>query len=454
MQRDHAMVVGAGLAGLLTARVLSDHFTEVVVVDRDPLPDRAEPRPGVAQSRHAHGLVARGQEIFETLFPGISGELRQRGVVPGDFNSDINWYFGGQLFAPGKSGLTSIPATRPTLEFEVRRRVTALPNVTVRDQTEVTTLRTRHQQVTGLELYNLRTRTAEDVETDFVVDCSGRGGRLAKWMSAYGMTPPDEETVQIGLAYTSARFAVPEDPFGDKIATILANSPEAPRGCFFYRSPHKDNEVEVSLTGMLGDHAPTDLPGFMEFARSLPVPSIHQALRDAEVVDPPVKLTYPASRWRHYESCPELFGNLVPLGDAICSLNPIYAQGMTVAALQALELDRLLAMPRFSARTYLRACARVIGQAWSVSAGADLAYPKAKGRRTIPVRFANAYISRLHVAATVDPVLSNAFFQVAGLMRSPATLFHPHIVARVLWGGLRADRTRSSIPTRSNSVHA
>ncbi|WP_051407307.1 NAD(P)/FAD-dependent oxidoreductase [Nocardia sp. CNY236] len=453
MQRDHAVVVGAGLAGLLTARILSHHFTDVVVVDRDRLPGQAQPRQGVAQSRHAHGLVARGQEIFETLFPGISGQLRQRGVVPGDFNSDIDWYFGGHLLAPGKSGLTSIPATRPTLEFEVRRRVTDLPNVVVRDHTEVTALRTRHRQVTGLELYSLPTKTSQEIETDFVVDCSGRGGRLAKWMATQDMTPPDEETVEIGLGYTSARFAVSEDPFGDKIATILANSPKEPRGCFFYRSPYGDNEVEISLTGMLGDHAPTDLPGFMEFVRSLPVPSIYTALRGAEVVDHPVKLTYPASRWRHYESCPELFDNLVPLGDAICSLDPIYAQGMTVAALQALELDRLLAAKRFSARTYHRACARIIGQAWSVSAGADLAYPAAKGRRTVFVRFANQYISALHVAARVDPVLSNTFFQVAGLMRSPATLFHPHVVARVLVGTLRAGRTRSLEPTRSNRVH-
>lgn len=454
MEQQHAVVIGAGLAGLLAARVLSDHAQVVTVIDRDTLPEEVEPRTGVAQSRHAHGLVARGFEIFESLFPGLQEDLLERGVVPGDFNSSINWYMGGELLAPGESGLISLPATRPTLEFVVRERVSELENVTIRDRVEASDLHVEGRRVTGLELYDLRREASEDVDTDLVVDCSGRGARLTRWMESHDLTPPRQETVEIDLAYTSAQLAVREDPFGEKMATMLANSPSAPRGCFFYRSPQGGNVVELSLTGMLGDHAPTDQAGFMDFARSLPVPSVYESLQGAEFVSGPVKLTFPASQWRHFESCDDMFEGLVPLGDAICSLNPIYAQGMTVAALEVVELEHQLFKKHFSTKAYLQACAKIVGKAWAMSAGSDLGYPDAKGKRTFSAKVANAYVARLHRAATRDPELTNAFFEVAGLTRSPAALFRPNILVKVLWSSLKSRAPHNIATLRSDPSNA
>lgn len=147
-----------------------------------------------------------------------------------------------------------------------------------------------------------------------------------------------------------------------------------------------------------------------------------------------------------------MLGGLIPMGDSICSLNPIYAQGMTVAALEAMQLRDSLAQPELALDRYLKACAQIVGQAWSVSASADLAFPDAVGSRTLQVRLANAYIARLHRGATQDSVLSNAFFEVAGLMRAPTSLFRPSILRRVLWpaksrAGTHTSAKRTSTPT-------
>lgn len=433
---DRAVVLGGSIAGLLAARALARHYTEVVVVDRDRLTGVRGPRRGVPHGRHAHGLVARGHQILESLFPGLTEELVEAGIRPGDFSGDIRWYFNGRLLRPARTGLVSVPATRPVLEYHLRLRVQALTGITFLEEHDVLGLVTSsdRRRVTGVRVRP----TAEDAEqrelaADLVVDTTGRGSRTPAWLDEFGYRRPEEEQVKIDLAYTTRHYRLSSDPFGSDLAIIPAATPSHPRGAFFYRTPGEGHQVELSLTGVLGDHPPTDPEEFDRFTRSLPVPDIHEAVRNAEALDTPVMHRFPASRRRHYERLDRFPERLLVMGDAVCSFNPVYAQGMTVAALQSLVLERhLRAGHAPEPLPFLRDISREIDSPWEFSAGADLGYAGVKAPRPARVRLANAYVTRVQKAAVHDSALTNALMRVAGLIEPPQSLMRPATVLRVL----------------------
>ena len=206
----------------------------------------------------------------------------------------------------------------------------------------------------------------------------------------------------------------------------------------------------LTLAGILGDHPPTDPDGFLAFARSLQFPDIHDAIHDGVPLDDPVAFRFPASVRHHYEQSPRFPAGLLAMGDALCSFNPIYGQGMSVAALEALILRRHLARgvePQH--RRWFRDLARLIDVPWQMAAGGDLMFPGVEGRRTRQLQMMGSYIARLHAAATHDVRVATAFIRVAGLVSPPPTLLRPDIAVRVLRGGRRRTRPTSSAPPTS-----
>jgi 2-polyprenyl-6-methoxyphenol hydroxylase-like FAD-dependent oxidoreductase len=431
----HAVVLGGGIAGLLAARVLAEAYAEVVVVDRDDLTGATGCRNGVPHGRHAHGLVARGHLILEEQFPGLTQEMVDFGVRPGDFNGDIQWYFGGKRLRPSRSGLASVPATRPVLEYHVRNRVAAIPNVRFLERHDIVGLEATSDgsRITGVRIQRHGDPQPEVLRSDLVIDVTGRGSRTPAWLRELGYAQPAEDRVKVDLAYTTRHYRVPRDPFGSDIAIIAAATPSHPRGAFYYRLPGDDNRVELSLTGVLGDHPPTDPEGFLDFVRSLPVPEIYASVRESEPIDDPVRFRFPASVRRRYERLTRFPAGLLVMGDAVCSFNPVYAQGMTVAALESLILRRHLQAPAEPRPLdFFRDIAGQIDSPWEFAASADLGYPGVEGRRTAKVRMINAYVPRLQSAAAHDATLTNAFVRVAGLIDEPSTLLRPGTVLRVL----------------------
>lgn len=432
---DRAVVLGGSMAGLLAARTLAESFTEVVVVDRDPLTEVHEPRRGVPHGRHAHGLLAKGQEILETVFPGLTAELVEAGVQTGDFNGDIRWIFNGRRFRPGHSGLVCVPATRPVLEYHVRRRVQAVPNISFLEQHDVLGLVSTpdRRRVIGARVQSSLGGAERVLDADLVVDATGRGSRTPLWLAEMGYGRPEEERVKIGLAYTTRHFQLSTDPFGGDLAIIPVATPSHPRGAFFYKLPGDGSQVELSLTGILGDHPPDDPEGFLAYTKTLPVRDIYDAVQDAEPLDDPVTFKFPASVRRRYERLDRFPEGLVVLGDAACSFNPVYGQGMTSAALQTLTLGRHLRTGRLPvARDFFRDTAKDVDAPWDFSAGADLGYPGVEGRRTAKVRLANSYMTRLQAAAVHDESVTTAFIRAAGLIDPPQSLMKPGLVLKVL----------------------
>ena len=440
------MVLGGGIAGLLAARVLSEVYPEVTVVDRDDLADTLAPRRGVPQGHHIHALMARGQLALEELFPGLTADLVARGVPLIDPAGQARVFASGHHLMPADSGIHVLSASRPCLEGYLRGRVGSSPGVTFADQRDVVGLVTTadRRRVIGARVVRRADGSSEEaLEADLVVDATGRGSRAPRWLGALGYEPPAEERISAGVGYASGLFRLPDGALGRDLAILHAPSPARPRGAGL--AMLEGGLSIVTLLGMRGDHPPVDRAGFLSFARSLQYPDVHEAVRDADILREPVPHRFPASVRHRYERLRSLPDGLVVLGDAVCSFNPIYGQGMTVAALEALALRRHLAARAgaVATRELMRDLARAVDVPWDMAAGGDLAYPGVVGRRTPRVRLANAYLPRLHAAASSDSSLTVAFLRVAGMLDPPQTLFRPGVVARVLRGSRNGTSGRS-----------
>ncbi|MGR6975156.1 FAD-dependent oxidoreductase [Streptomyces cynarae] len=437
---ERAVVLGGSMAGLLTARVLADSYDEVLVVERDAIEGTSTARKGVGQGRHVHGLLARGQQILDELFPGFTRDAVEAGIPTGDLG-ELRWFFNGRRLSPGTTGLICVSATRPVLESRVRDRVVALPAVTVLERHDIVGLVTddTRDTVTGVRVQPHEAGATErTIEADLVVDATGRGSRTPLWLEEFGYERPEEERIRIDLSYTTRRFRLRDETVLDGDLSINpVSSPSHRRGAFLSRI--EDGLVVVSLTGVLGDSAPADLAGFLEWARTLPVSDIHDVIHDAEPVDDGAVFRYPASQRRRYERLSRFPGRLLVLGDAACSFNPVYGQGMTVAALEALVLREHLSRGEVDPKAFLADIAQVIEVPWQFSAGADLGYPEVEGERTPEWEASGAFMAALHAAAVVDGEVTATFMRVAGLVDTPDALMRPDMLRRVEEGARRAE---------------
>lgn len=431
---DRAVVLGASMSGLLAARVLADAYAQVILVDHDTLPVDDAPRRCVPQGRHIHVLIARGQQILEELFPGFTDDLVAQGVPKLDQLGEVRWYLSGHRLRQATSGMTVVSASRPLLERYVRSRVEKLPAVTVVDRCDIAGIATTpdRRRVTGVRVLRRADDSAEEIlDADLVVDATGRGSRIPVWLEALGYQRPEEEKIQIDLGYATRTYRLPTVSLGADLGIVIAPTPEHPRGAGV--QVIEGNRCLVTLAGILGDHPPTDPDGFLDFARSLQFPDVYDAIRDAEPLDTPRPFRFPASVRRRYEGLTRFPDGLLVTGDGLCSFNPIYAQGMSVAALEAVALRRQLQRgdPPQPHR-FFRDVAKVLDVAWDMSVGGDLAFPGVAGNRGPKARLGNAYIPRLHAAAAKDPVLAKAFVRVAALVDGPEKIMRPGVLLRVL----------------------
>jgi 2-polyprenyl-6-methoxyphenol hydroxylase-like FAD-dependent oxidoreductase len=440
---NHAIVLGGSIAGLLAARVLADAYDQVTVVDRDELPPGSRPRRGAPQARHIHALLARGQQVLEELFPGLTAELVGCGAPIGDVLGDARLLFGGHRLARAEAGLVALSASRPLLEDRIRARVLALPEVRLAPPSDAVGLRCSPdgRRITGVQLLRRADASAEEViDADLVVDATGRGSRAPAWLQALGFGQPQVDRVRVDVGYVTRTYRLAPDSLDGGLACIHGPAPDLPRGGGLARL--EGDTWILTLFGMLGDHPPKDRDGFDAFARSLRFPDIRDAIATAEPLDNPAAYRFQANVRRRYERMRHFPEGFLVMGDALCSLNPIYGQGMTVAALQARALRDHLGpgiAPR--SRRLLRALARAIDAPWELAIGADLALPGVDGRRTPRRRIAGAYVNRLQAAAADNPALARAFVRVTGLVDRPEALLRPAVALRVLRPRLHATRS-------------
>ena len=422
------MVIGGSLAGLLGARVLSDHFAEVTIVERDSLPDGADFRPTVPQGRHAHAMIERGRRILEALLPGIQDEMLAAGGLLLDGHHDLSWmsWFGECVrFA---SDVPMLFVSRLFLEQHVRRRVLALPRIATRQAAAVVGLEGSARKVTGVRLAD-----GEVVPADLVVDASGRESAAPRWLEAFGLAPPTDSTVKPFIGYSTRWYEAPPAKLWDRRAVIAtARPPHFTRTMFMV--PIENNRFIVTLAGLNGDYPPTDEAALVEYASTLGVPGLVEWLGAARPIGPIYGFRFEQNRLRHFERC-KLPGGFIAVGDAVASFNPIYGQGMTTAGMGIELLAALLRTridPDALPRTYHRRLAKLLATAWASTTTEDLRFPGTEGKRSMSHRMTYAYVDRLFLLARSSPDVKLALFKVLGMIEPPAHLFQPKLLWRVL----------------------
>jgi 2-polyprenyl-6-methoxyphenol hydroxylase-like FAD-dependent oxidoreductase len=429
---EHAVVLGGSLAGLAGAAVLAPRFERVTIVERDRLPQTGQHRKGVPQGRHVHVLLPAGLRGLAELFPGVLDDLRARGAHVFDARA-LRFNIAGRSLLLEDADLEFIAATRALLEGIACERVRSLNNVRFAEGCDACGLTTTpdRSRVTGVRL---RSRTGpgaeEAVGADLVVDATGRG-----WLAALGYPVPDKEQIQIGVHYSTRLFRRSPESSGTW-RHVNADIPPGERRGAVALAVEGDRWI-VTLVGILGERPPTDLDAFVEYARTLWTRDVHALVADAEAIGEASTGAFPANVRRRYDRLRRFPGRYVVTGDAACSLNPVYAQGMSVAFGEALTLARVLdrhGLDRVGPR-FFRQTNPITGVAWSMATGADLGHPGVEGPRTARWRLLNAYIRRLFGVAHRDPVVGEATLKVLGMVSPPQHLMHPGIAWRVLRGG-------------------
>jgi 2-polyprenyl-6-methoxyphenol hydroxylase-like FAD-dependent oxidoreductase len=452
----HAVVLGASMGGLLAARVLADFFETVTVVERDALPDD-EPavRRGVPQARHVHVLLARGAQILDELFPRFLDELVDDGAPVWDDGelSKLRLSFGGHdilrsgTVAKEPKALAIHMPSRPFLECHVRRRLRAMSNVTIlsgHEVAEVTTTPDRGR-VSGVRVVD-SDGAKRELTADVVMDAMGRGAHTPALLERLGYGRPLEDHIVMHTNYVSQLLRIPHGTFREMLVDI-GPAPDRPAGMFL--SGYEDDTWMFTVFGMAGHQPPRDLAGMLSFAQEYCPDHLIAAMRAAEPVGAVAHHHMPSSQWRRYDKMPELPDGLLVCGDAICSVNPIYGQGMTLAALQAVALrDSLRAGGGDLARRYFRASAKPIEVAWQMVASLDLAFPAVTGRRSRWMRIATRLMDWAMAASESDLVVAVRFFRVNSLIDSPIRLLDPAFLYRVAVVNVRRRRA-DRLPRRA-----
>ncbi|WP_063020763.1 FAD-dependent oxidoreductase [Nocardia niwae] len=430
--RGHAVVLGASMGGLLAARVLSDSFEKVTLIERDDLSAPGD-RRGVPQGRHVHALLARGKQILEELFPGITDELLTDGAVTCRSLTEMRMTVAGHTLRRSDGGYSLLQASRPLLEWRVRTRVRALPNVQVADRNTVLELLADKsgRRVRGVRIMPDGTTEPREVRADLVVSCLGRHGPLDRWLAELGYERPAEEGVRIDMMYASRYVRIPARAVRDK-EIVIANQDPA-RGLALFAVEHGMHIL--TLIGYGTDHPPTDSDDFWRFAASVAPPDVHAALLEAEPLTAVRTYRYRANQRRRYERMSRFPLGLLVLGDAVCSFSPAFGQGMTVSALQAVQLRRVLAEGDHDlAGRFFRAAAAVIDDPWTITKLFDSAMPHVDAENRLRTSALGA-LARLAMAVGArDAAVAGRIARVAGLLDGPATALRPAVLLRAAWG--------------------
>lgn len=319
-----AIVVGAGLSGLSAARVLSDYFDQVMILDRDELPDDATPRSGVPQGKQPHALLGGGLKALENLFFGFGNQLMRAGAELIDPGFNMLYEIPGQDAWPRiKLSLRTYAMSRPLIERTLRRQVERIGNIRVRGGCRVLNVvsESNVNAATGIQC-RLVDGSLERLKSDLIVDASGNGSLSVEFLKSTGRRPPEVTSIGVNMRYASAlfeRFHIWDDY---KMVYSFPDAPEQCRGGLIL--PAENNSNQVVLIGRGEDIPPIDGNDFLSYARQLPTMTIYDAIKNAKLLTDIMPFSFPESRWRHFAQVPDFPRGLLPIGDAICRFNPVY----------------------------------------------------------------------------------------------------------------------------------
>ena len=475
---DHAIVIGGSMAGLLAARVLSDTYTRVTIIERDRLPDAATLRKGVPQARHVHQLFERGREIVESYFPGIVDELKDGGATMVDAGSDLAWLHRAGWAPDVKTGIDMLSCSRTLLEWSVRQRVRAISNVKIVEQTDVLGLIGDRfgQAVVGVEMQRrdatvprIECETARCLSADLVVDASGRSSRAPQWLEALGYAPPRETVLDAHIWYASRIYQVPENIHREWQGIYLQSAPPE-HSRIGIMLPIEGNRWLVSINGIKDDPQPRDDAAFLAFLKTLRSPMLYDVLKDAKPLTPIAGNRNTANRLRHYDKLKRHPEGFIALGDAVCTFSPIYGQGMTVAALESVALAACLDTQRNRqpngttsgfARRFQKEIAKIVAAPWLLATSEDSRFTHVDGTQptfmtTRMTKVMHWYMNNLLRVIVNDVPTFEQFIRVVHMIDPTDMLFKPAILSKVISAAItreqRADDAFDVANTEINQI--
>jgi 2-polyprenyl-6-methoxyphenol hydroxylase-like FAD-dependent oxidoreductase len=434
-----AVVIGAGMGGLTAARAVAPFFEHVVILERDTLPAGASTRAGTPQAKHVHALLAGGQRALAELLPGFENELERGGAVPLRAGLDIRMERPGYDPFPQRDlGFDSYGLSRALIEFVTRTGLTGHADVDIRQRSRVETLvaDASRRAVTGVQYVDADGRRVE-LDADLVVESSGHGDLTLALLDSLGLPRPSVTTIGVDIAYASAIYEIPNDAPGDWKGVFHLPMPPSSRGALLL--PLEGRRWIITLAGRHGDNPPGDDEGFIAFVHGFRMPTIYNAIRSAKRVGGIVGYRFPESIHRHYERLETFPSGALPIGDAVCRFNPVWGQGMSVAAQEACALSRLLATRSAEldplnglAGAFFDEAAGLIATPWAQAAIPDFIHPKTRGER--PADFEQSI--RIAVAMTKlaarDPAVHKLTAEVGSLLKPRSVYKEPQLVERLM----------------------
>jgi 2-polyprenyl-6-methoxyphenol hydroxylase-like FAD-dependent oxidoreductase len=434
---QRAVVVGAGIAGLAAARALADSFAKVVVLERDKLTQGAVPRIGVPQGKQPHALLVGGLRALTDQFPQFVERFLKCGAVAYDY-SKARLEIGGFDPLPQRDlGIPIYSASRPLIEYAVRQELEQIPNVTLQEQSRVEALTLSESGAINGARYSVPGGAVHDVSADLIVDASGRGVPTLKLLDAIGCAHPDTSSIGINIDYSTAIFAKPKDASSDWLfLATIANAPKERHGGLIM--PIEGNRWMVTMSARHPQSPPpaTDAE-FLAHAQGLRTKSIFNAIQNAERITPITRHRFTGSVRVHWERLSEVPRGLLLLGDAACHFNPLFGQGMSAAAQQALALKRLLATAADKSdplgwlqSDYFKKLAEVLDAPWSVAVS-DLIYPETTGTRPESFERSMQFAAGLMRLAVQDPEIHKLMTEVQQLLKPPSVYNDPELHRRI-----------------------
>lgn len=430
LRQNQAIVIGGSIAGLLTARVLADYYSQVIVLEKEHLPIEPNPRKGVPQSVQPHTLLVKGYRLLNELFPGIERKLHQKGAIFIDWVREFYYYneFGWNCSAWRNdippSELISVTCSRPLLEWAIREKVKEIPQIKIFLQHKVIGLifDSEREEVIGVR-FDEGTLTA-----DLIVDASGRNSQSVSWLKDIGFSPPPETVVNPFVSYATSRYKQPPSERDNwKILVVSQLPPKHTR--LGYLAKIEQGELIATLGGYGKDRPPIEREGFLDFARSLRDPAFYQVVAQAEPSSPISAYGVTANRLRHFERV-NLPNRFIAVGDAVCTLCPVYGQGITTSAIGAIVLKNWLKAGGKSPNTFQSQLAKELFLPWTYTTANDLPFPTTQGERKTNffAHLMQMYTAKLGGKATTDLSLYALMLEVGHLLRSPLALYHPSLI--------------------------
>jgi len=440
---DNAVVIGGSIAGLVTARVLSDHFEHVTILERDHIEARPQVHKSTPQGNHLHAVLLGGLQVLSRLYPNFTHRLQEMGAVANRMTQDapvyrpdgVSYSLTGTVKEPRDLGFQLYSQSRGLLEHCLRQCSLAIPSISLECDAPVEALIHRNGRVEGVRYR--RAGETLPLAADFVVDCGGRGSHARRWLGENGFESPPETIIGVDFAYSSTKFInLNHDRESGTFVAFGGPPPKYTRGAALVLI--EDSVWQVSVAGRFGDYPPDDQAGFMDFVKNLPTPKLYELLEGAERVDEIAHYRFPTSVLRHYERLESFPERFIVLGDAIGSFNPVYGQGMSSAVLQADALRQILSerasqpngLDAIAAAFFPRA-AEVVSTPWALAANFDFSYPDTTGERPQMTSDSLRYLLILDALTAEDIEVQKTLSEVFNLVRSPSVLWEEPLRSRV-----------------------